>query len=88
MHRHHVEREVAGMSGQSHKHSLVEAVLNTASGYVVSFLVWQFVAGPLVLGYRPDIGENFWITNIFTVVSVARSYIWRRAFNWLHTRKA
>lgn len=76
------------MRSQSRRHSFVEACLNTASGYVVSFLVWQFIAGPLVLGYRPDMSENFWITNIFTVVSVARSYIWRRTFNWLHTRKA
>ncbi len=59
--------------------SVIETTLNTASGYVVSFMVWPLV-GPL-FGYEVTLSANFWITNIFTVVSLVRSYIWRRFFN-------
>lgn len=65
---------------QSRAGSFLEASLNTASGFVVSLVVWHFLAAaydipmPLV--------TNLEITGIFTVVSIARSYLWRRAFNW------
>ena len=65
---------------QSKLESLVEASLNTASGFVVSLLVWQWVVAPL-FGLPVDWAMNFWITGIFTVVSILRSYIWRRLFN-------
>lgn len=64
---------------QSRLESLVEASLNTASGFVVSLIVWRFVAG--WLGLPIDMGTNLLITGIFTVVSIVRSYIWRRFFN-------
>ena len=65
---------------QSKLESLVEASLNTASGFIVSLLVWQWVVAPL-FGLPVDWAMNFWITGIFTVVSILRSYIWRRLFN-------
>lgn len=64
---------------QSRLESLVEASLNTASGFVVSLVVWRIVAG--VLGLPIDMGTNLLITGIFTVVSIIRSYLWRRFFN-------
>ena len=65
---------------QSKLESLVEASLNTASGFVVSLLVWQWLVAP-IYGLPIDWGMNFGITIIFTVVSILRSYVWRRVFN-------
>ena len=60
--------------------SATEAVLNVASGFVLSMFIWQLIANPL-FGYDVTLIENFGLTAIFTVVSVVRSYLWRRFFN-------
>ena len=60
--------------------SLCEALLNTASGFIVAMITWGIVAP--VFGYDITLYENFQITFIFTTVSIARSYLWRRGFNW------
>jgi hypothetical protein len=65
---------------QSKLESLVEASLNTASGFIVSLFVWQFIAAPL-FGYHVTWKDNVLLTTLFTVVSVLRSYVWRRLFN-------
>jgi membrane protein implicated in regulation of membrane protease activity len=65
---------------QSKRESLVEASLNTASGFIVSLFVWQFIAAPL-FGYTVTWRDNVLLTALFTVVSVLRSYVWRRFFN-------
>lgn len=64
---------------QSRLSSLIEQVLNVASGFIVSLLLWQAV-GPL-LGYEVNLADNLTITTIFTVVSIIRGYLWRRYFN-------
>ena len=66
---------------QSRKGSFVEACLNTASGFVVSLIVWHYVAA--WYGIPMPLSTNLEITGIFTVVSIARSYLWRRLFNLL-----
>lgn len=65
---------------QSKAESFVEACLNTASGFVVSLIVWRWIVAP---AFNLPIGwdMNLAITGVFTVVSVARSYLWRRFFN-------
>lgn len=65
---------------QSRTHSLIEQLLNTASGFLISVLVWQFVVAP-IWHITTTVGENLEITLLFTVVSIARSYAWRRLFN-------
>jgi hypothetical protein len=60
--------------------SFIESALNTASGFVVAFALWQWVIGPL-MGYAVNYHDNLIITSIFTVASIARSYVWRRFFN-------
>ena len=69
---------------QSRAQSFVEACINTASGFVLSMLAVQFIF-PMI-GVRLTIGENFAATGIMTVVSVARSYFWRRVFARVHAR--
>jgi len=70
--------------GQSKRHSLIETLLNIGSGFVISMIVGHYVWP--VFGLQVTVADNFWITAVFTVVSVIRSYAWRRAFNRLHTR--
>lgn len=69
------------MSGQSKRASLIEASLNTASGFALSFVLWHFV-GPL-FGYEVTWADNLGITAVFTCSSIARGYLWRRLFNRL-----
>ncbi len=64
---------------QSRLESATEAVLNVGSGFFVALLVWQFIAAPL-WGYEITLLDNLGLTTLFTVVSVIRSYIWRRFF--------
>jgi hypothetical protein len=62
---------------QSRLMSLVEAIANVAIGYGIA--VAQFVGFPL-FGVSATIGQNLAIGAIFTVVSLARSYLPRRLF--------
>lgn len=64
---------------QSKLESAIEALLNIGSGFVVAMLVWQLVAAPL-WGYEVTLLDNLGLTTLFTVVSLVRSYIWRRIF--------
>ena len=70
-------------TNQSKAESWLEATLNVASGYVLALVVWTYVIKPL-WSLDVSLGDNVVITGIFTVVSVLRSYVWRRAFedNW------
>lgn len=64
---------------QSRIDSFIEAVINTSIGFVVSLVVWIIVAWAMSIPVTW--GQNITITLIFTVVSVARSYLLRRLFN-------
>ena len=65
---------------QTRRMSLLEASLNTATGFFISFLA-NFIVLPW-FGHRVSIADSFWITAIFTTLSIARSYAWRRFMNW------
>lgn len=65
---------------QSRLESVVESCVNTASGFVLAFALWQWVVAPM-FGYSVTLTDNFWMTSIFTAASVARGYVWRRFFN-------
>ena len=67
---------------QSKKHSLIESLTNIAIGYGVA-LASQLIIFPLY-GMHPSLKTNIWIGAWFTLVSLCRSYILRRVFNW-HT---
>jgi len=64
---------------QSRQHSIIESICNVASGFVISLAVWEFVIEPL-FGIEKRLLDNIGITGIFTVISIARGYIWRRLF--------
>lgn len=69
---------------QPRHHSIMESVANTASGFAVSWCVWQAI-GPLY-GIELRQTQDLSIVGIFTVASLIRSYAWRRAFNRWRTQ--
>jgi len=69
---------------QSRFQSLIEAWANTIIGYFINLAV-QLVVYPFY-GATFTFWENIKIGLIFMVVSIARSYVLRRAFNMLHRR--
>lgn len=70
---------------QTRLQSLTEQLINIGTGFLVSLLVWEFVVKP-VWDLQTDFVENLQITLLFTVVSIARSYAWRRIFNRLNNK--
>lgn len=70
---------------QSRRHSLLEQLLNVGSGFLISLAVWTWIIVPVWhLPVHP--AENLQITAVFTVMSIARGYVWRRLFNHLNHR--
>jgi len=66
--------------------SLLESVTNLGVGFVLSIVAWHYI-GPL-FGYAVPLDKNLAITGIFTVISIARSYVMRRIFNHFARRPA
>ncbi len=64
---------------QSRKMSLVESLTNITVGFSISFVI----TGPVLalFGLSTDYRQDFLITLLFTVTSLARSYLLRRVFN-------
>lgn len=64
---------------QSKKQSLIESLVNTLVGYVIT---WAF--SPLIYwicGVEMRVGQMSMVVLLFTVLSVARNYVIRRWFN-------
>jgi hypothetical protein len=64
--------------------SLLEAVTNVVVGYVVAVLT-QLLLLP-AFGLQLAMKENLVIAGVFTVVSIARSYLLRRLFERVRVR--
>lgn len=72
---------------QTRRASLLEAVASTLTGFALSLAVQQFFITP-VYGLPLSAVDNIAITLVFTIVSIARQYVWRRVFNYMqHGRK-
>ena len=70
-------------SMQRKSHSALEVVANLLTGIVISWLLTFYVLP--VFGLHPSVSEASFITLIFTVASIIRSYTLRRLFNRLQT---
>jgi hypothetical protein len=70
---------------QSRWMSLVEAVTNVLVGYGVA-VATQWTVFPL-FGLHATLQQNLLIGLIFTIVSLVRSYVLRRAFEALRIRQ-
>lgn len=68
---------------QSRRSSIIEALSNTAIGYLISVGANATVL-PL-FGWHGSLLDNMSISVIYTMISVIRGYVVRRWFNaWLH----
>lgn len=65
--------------------SFIEAWANTIVGFVVAFIT-QVLVFPLY-DVHISMAQDFQIVVIFSVISVIRSYLLRRAFNRIIIRK-
>jgi len=65
---------------QTRLESIIEVFLNTATGFVISWLVWLFVVPVFWPELATPPSVAFWLTVLFTVTSITRSYGWRRFF--------
>lgn len=64
---------------QTHKFSWIEAISNTAIGFIISFII-QIIIYP-ILNIDVKFSQNIIITSVFTIASILRGYIVRRLFN-------
>ena len=64
---------------QSRVGSLIESLANVVIGFSVNMAA-NFVILPLI-GFHITPGQNLFIGVLYTIVSVARSYVIRRWFN-------
>ena len=65
---------------QSKLASMAESFTNTATGFAISYMTWEFIVSPLY-DIPTSHDQTIGVVAIFTVASLARSYIWRRIFN-------
>jgi hypothetical protein len=65
---------------QTRLQSFIEAWFNVAIGFGINF-AFNLIILPMVGLPRPSLSQNFAMGMLFTVVSVARSYLIRRYFN-------
>ena len=65
---------------QSKKRSFIEAVTNVLVGYLVA-VISNLIVLPL-FGYQVSLFDGFAIGVVFTVISLIRSYMIRRVFNY------
>jgi hypothetical protein len=65
---------------QSRLGSLIEVVVNTIIGFVISFAA-NLVILPMFGHGSPSMANNLGMTAVFTVLSLLRSYVLRRWFN-------
>lgn len=70
------------MTGQSPRSSFVESLAGTLIGFGVAIAAnWYLL--PL-WGFHPDLSQSASISVLFTGISLARGYLIRRLFNYLH----
>jgi hypothetical protein len=71
--------------GQSKRHSFIEAIINVVVGYgiatVACWTILPFFGAPISMAASMGFGA------VMTVISIARSYLLRRAFNWWHLKQ-
>ncbi|MCP4489790.1 MAG: hypothetical protein GY820_21105 [Gammaproteobacteria bacterium] len=74
------EYVVPVVEDQTKLESRIEVAVNYISGFAIAYVAWLLLSyGPMTWGWL-DIYDSFAITTIFTVISVTRSYAWRRFF--------
>lgn len=67
---------------QTRRHTLIEVAVSTGAAFVISALLQHLVVNPLWHLHSSPL-DSLGITVFFTVVSLVRSYFFRRMFNKL-----
>ncbi len=62
---------------QSKLESALEMFLNYLSGALIAYATYKLIVMPIP-GLRD---ESFYVTSILTIISILRSFLWRRFFN-------
>lgn len=70
---------------QSKFQSFVEANVSTAIGFAISWAVTPPILA--AFGYSVGAGKAFGITAAYTVISILRGYLVRRAFNRMEANR-
>lgn len=65
---------------QTKKESLIESIINVFIWFLTAFIS-QLVIFPL-FDINVSLETNLWIWFYFTLISLVRSYLVRRYFNW------
>ncbi len=65
--------------------NLIEAITNTASGFIISNLIAYFILP--WWGFHRSVTASIEVTIIFTVVSIARNFAVRSVFDKINRRK-
>lgn len=68
------------MAQQNKLESFIETSVNVATGFIISYMFWTFILVDWIKNGYITIDDNFYITCMFTVLAVARGYLWRRFF--------
>jgi hypothetical protein len=73
---------------QSKTQTAIEVTVSTAVAFAISVALQQWLVAPLSLRWHllDTFNGNLGITVFYTLISLARSYGFRRFFNWLHHR--
>ena len=66
---------------QSRRMSLVEVATNYIIWITLSLLITYYLMP--IWGLEQSVSTAMWVTAVYTVASVVRLYILRRAFNWI-----
>lgn len=70
---------------QSRRASLIEVCVSIGTGFAFAMIVQVTVAW--WWNFPLSLGDNFVITSIFTIVSIIRSYLFRRLFEYLRVKE-
>jgi hypothetical protein len=69
---------------QSRQQSVIEVICSTLAAFAISVAASSIIFP--AFGFHSTHAQNLWITLIFTLISFIRSYLFRRFFNWLHSK--
>lgn len=78
-------RKMHSIASQPRRQSLAESIVNILVGLVINITA-QALVFPMFGMYIP-FSSNLKIAGIFTLISIARSYGLRRAFNSVHVKR-
>jgi hypothetical protein len=71
---------------QTRRGSFIEACINVLIGFWINFAA-NLIILPLI-GFHITVSQNFFIGFLYTMISIARSYVIRRWFNRMIVRAA